>query len=30
MPEARLKVYRGNRIYTQSIKKAIRIWNESG
>lgn len=30
MPEAKLKVYRGNRIYTQSIKKAIRIWNESG
>lgn len=28
LPEARLKVYNGVHIYPQSIKKAIRIWNE--
>lgn len=28
MPEANLKTYSGVKIYPQSIKKAIRLWNE--
>lgn len=28
LPEACLKTYKGVHIYPQSIKKAIRIWNE--
>lgn len=30
MPKARLKTYQAIKIYPQSIKKAIRIWNEGG
>ena len=28
MPKAWLKTYGASKIYPQSIKKAIRIWNE--
>lgn len=28
MPKAQLKTYKGCRVYPQSIKKAVRIWNE--